>query len=140
MIIGFSLKLIILLICGSCTLLLLVYFGIAYIRGKSESFGYSPLSAEADEDGLQRMRDLMEHHVPCSITFRNTGYVIDTDKQIPSITDTSLADDEEINLDDQILDPQPGRKLKQVVLKDIQGSLNPGQIMAIMGGSGRSRG
>ncbi|KAJ3372343.1 hypothetical protein HDU91_003953 [Kappamyces sp. JEL0680] len=144
---GFPLSVIILLSVAAIVFVVAGICGVSYLKRRAESIEYSPLTSEAIEDGLQRRRDLMSHHTPCTVTFRNTGYVIETNKKVTETTaepDHGLREDssgESINLEFAPSESAsaPGTKMKQVVLEGIQGEVKPGEVMAIMGGSGAGK-
>ena len=125
----FSLTTIIILVVGSCIIFGGLVFTAFYLRKRSESAQYEPLSSESVDDDQRRMEDMMSHHVPCTVIFRNTSYTIETKKKI-------VVQADEGNQQDR---PR-SQKLKQVVLEGIQGMIKPGEgffcyslpVMAIM--------
>jgi ABC-type multidrug transport system ATPase subunit len=141
---GFPLPILMLFGAGG----LITIFGIAAgvmhlkIRAESGQDGYIPV--ESDEDGMQRREDMMTHHVPCSITFRNVSYTIETKKKLISNgdADPTVADvdnEEAISMADPNSRTDLRPKQKQVFLEGVQGTVKPGECMAIMGGSGAGK-
>lgn len=103
-----------------------------------ESHEYTAIpSQDAYADEQQERQDLMSHHVPCTMMFRGINYTIETKTTAPSYLNSRV----NVDLNPEIapvLSPANG-KLQQVVLEAIQGSIQPGEVMAIMGGSGAGK-
>lgn len=107
-----------------------VLSGLVHLRKRAESGrdGYVPVDTEDEDDEARRMQDMMAHHTPCIVMFRNTNYTIETSKK--AITPSDPANNS-VSLSAPISYQQ------QVVLEGIQGMIRPGEVMAIMGGSSR---
>ena len=89
------------------------------------------------DDDLEELQvDLIPEHRPCGISFRDLSYSIPCMKKI----DSNVADVGAINANPTL----PGRRsnnqlMQQMVLSGIHGKVRPGEIMAIMGGSGAGK-
>ncbi|KAJ3256010.1 hypothetical protein HK103_005817 [Boothiomyces macroporosus] len=140
---GFSLE-VILLLSASCLGLLGVVFGsLVCIKKRSESSGQ--YVAVGSGENFRTEEEMMAHHLPCTIMFRNTSYIIDTNlkvsQELLDNNDTDSDNSESIgmaprNQGNHLLSKP---RQKQVVLEGIQGIVRPGQVMAIMGGSGAGK-
>jgi ABC-type multidrug transport system ATPase subunit len=109
------------------------FFAVLQIKKKLEHNGYTSLSTEDAEAEAQRRHDMMSNHIPCTIMFRNINYMMKTDQRIPeSFSNQSSTE----SLDEDMRYIPNSGFLYQVVLEGIQGAVRPGEVMAIMGGSG----
>jgi ABC-type multidrug transport system ATPase subunit len=142
---GFPLEVLIILGASAFIIVSLIIAGLVHLKKRAEmgQDGYIPVASD-DQDEFQRRQDMMSHHTPCTITFRNVLYTIETKKKIWSAA-TNTSPEPTENEDDAINMAQPHQtpdllpKQKQVVLEGIQGSVGPGQVLAIMGGSGAGK-
>ncbi|KAI8908931.1 hypothetical protein EDD86DRAFT_191026 [Gorgonomyces haynaldii] len=118
---GFSPLVIALMVVGGLGIVLIMGLGLLWYKRKTEAGedGYIPIET-SDEAYLQRRETMMQNHEPSTIMFQNLSYVVETTQGA------------------QVGQAGSGKK-KMAVLEDVQGIVRPGQVMAIMGGSGAGK-
>ena len=126
----------IVILSGAIGILLIAAFGIFWFKRRNESGadGYS-LVATSDQAFIERHASLMNNHVPCTLMFRNLAYLIDSTKG-------SHVHQAQSNLASPVLASPPtttSNRGRMSVLDNVQGIVRPGQVMAIMGGSGAGK-
>ncbi|TPX43569.1 hypothetical protein SeMB42_g01127 [Synchytrium endobioticum] len=154
---GFSPLVIAMLTVGGVGLIVVVFGSVMYVgrHGDKGNSGYvlvdngnggaEPGERDATTDASRR-HNLMSNHVPCTLMFRDVSYVIDS-KVRPGIlsigssiqpsprasaaTNTALAD--------RVGSTPGSNDDRMVVLEGVQGIVKPGQVLAIMGGSGAGK-
>lgn len=125
---GFPLSVVTLVAILSLLLFIGVVAGLMHLRKRAEQGigGYEAIAA-SDVDDEQERRDLMmSNHTSCTLLFRNITYSIESKRKaiLPPNSETLNA---------------IGTHPKRVVLENIQGEVKPGEVMAIMGGSGAGK-
>jgi hypothetical protein len=115
---AFPMPVILFLLSASLLLSGLVILTLKCASRRTEA-GYTPLDTEDAEASEERRNNLMENHIPCTITFRNISYTIETNKKVSSSNPQR---------GQSAVTPQDSSgKLKQLVLEGIQGMVRPGE-------------
>ena len=107
-----------------------IFLGVLHLKRRSDS-GYWTVNTNDEETAP--LIDLLSSHTPCGITFRDLSYSIPCMKKIDDSHRISPADISNAE------DSHNVQVMQQMVLEGIHGSVNPGEILAIMGGSGAGK-
>ncbi|KAJ3106354.1 hypothetical protein HDU96_008245 [Phlyctochytrium bullatum] len=137
-------------------IVVLVLFAISWFQNTSERAQFQSSQYRAAENGDEEMeemhrRAMMAGHTPCSLMFSDLGYAISTrSSQRIATNDRAAGSDEPSQLEADgenapLLSEEngpsvegPRRRNTFTVLDGVQGCVRPGEVMAIMGGSGTS--
>jgi ABC-type multidrug transport system fused ATPase/permease subunit len=126
---GFPLSVVTLVAILSILLFIGVVAGLMYLRKRAEqgNGGYEAIDHNDVEDEQERRDHMMSNHTSCTLLFRNITYSIDSKRKV-ILSPNSENQENEI-----------GTHPRRVVLENIQGEVRPGEVMAIMGGSGAGK-
>ncbi|TPX31729.1 hypothetical protein SmJEL517_g05000 [Synchytrium microbalum] len=143
---GFSPLVIVLLTIGGVGLIVVVFGSVMYVgrQGDKDTKGYLPIDGEEPDFEQQaelRRQNMMTNHVPCTLMFRDLSYVIDRKARAGFLSIGGSTQSSARPSVAEGLPPQPvsatGDRI--VVLDGVQGIVRPGEVLAIMGGSGAGK-
>lgn len=116
----FSAVVFVVMISTGFLLVLIIIFVMRYFARESETGASAYMPLETEEELSSREASMMYHHLPTTVMFQNLTYTIPTS---PSSAD-------------RYANPEFNVKF---ILDGILGCVRPGQVMAIMGGSGAGK-
>ncbi|TPX66990.1 hypothetical protein SpCBS45565_g04130 [Spizellomyces sp. 'palustris'] len=142
---GFS-PLFIGLMCGGAAVLLASVFGgiwwareqtVKEFAGIYEAIEEIDAYDDEDDENGTRRAAMMSHHTPAEIMFRDVSYLIDRSANLKRKWWWPFTKKGQNSATTTHSETQDGNKL--MILDGVQGIVRPGEVMAIMGGSGAGK-
>ena len=148
----FSLLTILVMTCSALGLVGLLLFGLSALK-RMQNAGMEEIRPLLEEEQAEQENHLMAAHEACTLSFKDISYFIEKRRQYfpksystryvradsSASLDAVIQDTQSTTTSHNLSDNQAESQSRVQVLENISGVIKPGEVMAIMGGSGAGK-